>query len=268
MGFVVRALRTVFIFLVSMSVLWFIDTQIFKRLDEQLPFFVALVLTYVIAAYILLPQAIHLGVIVFRRGRIPRVTRAPDGLPAHPVNVILLGSETALRNAFLDAGWHIADPMTPLSAWNMIICFLLNRPYPQAPFSRLYLFGRKQDIGFQMPIGQSPRKRHHVRFWAVNTDTFIDPLDPHYWLGKQPVDHSRPVMWVGSGNEDVGLGFTKLTFQITHKVDAEVDQERDFIIASLQQAGHLSERHTVESGECSIGKYASDGRILVATLKD
>jgi hypothetical protein len=44
--------------------------------------------------------------------------------------------------------------------------FLLNSSYPSAPFSALYLFGRGQDIGFQQAINNSPRKRHHVRFWA------------------------------------------------------------------------------------------------------
>ena len=42
-----------------------------------------------------------------------------------------------------------------------------NSPYPTAPFSTLYLFARGQDVGFQKAIDSSPRKRHHVRFWAL-----------------------------------------------------------------------------------------------------
>jgi hypothetical protein len=55
------------------------------------------------------------------------------------------------------------------SSWRMIRAFVLNSPYPTAPFSTLYLFGRGQDIGFQKAIDNSPRNRHHVRFWALGT---------------------------------------------------------------------------------------------------
>jgi hypothetical protein len=37
----------------------------------------------------------------------------------------------------------------------MVKAFLLNPPYPAAPFSALYLFGRGQDIGFQKGIDNS-----------------------------------------------------------------------------------------------------------------
>ena len=36
--------------------------------------------------------------------------------------------------------------------------------------SILYLFGRGQDIGFQKAIDNSPRKRHHIRFWALKSN--------------------------------------------------------------------------------------------------
>ncbi len=41
----------------------------------------------------------------------------------------------------------------------MARAFVLNTPYPTAPFSTLYLFGRGQDIGFEKAIGDSPRRR-------------------------------------------------------------------------------------------------------------
>jgi hypothetical protein len=46
----------------------------------------------------------------------------------------------------------------------MVRAFVFNSPYPTAPFSTPYLFGRDQDIGFLKAIDNSPRKRHHVRF--------------------------------------------------------------------------------------------------------
>jgi LssY C-terminus len=54
------------------------------------------------------------------------------------------------------------------NSWRMVRAFIFNSPYPAAPFSTLYLFGRGQDIGFLKAIDNSPRKRHHIRFWALS----------------------------------------------------------------------------------------------------
>jgi hypothetical protein len=42
-------------------------------------------------------------------------------------------------------GWTQADPLGIGSSWRMACAFVLNRPYPSAPFSTLYLFNRGQD---------------------------------------------------------------------------------------------------------------------------
>src|SRR5215471_4031042 len=70
--------------------------------------------------------------------------------------------------AFKLAGWSQADRLGLASSWRMIRAFVFNSPYPTAPFSTLYLFGRGQDVGFQKAIDNSPRKRHHIRFWALS----------------------------------------------------------------------------------------------------
>jgi hypothetical protein len=58
----------------------------------------------------------------------------------------------------------------------MIVAFVRNSPYPTAPFSTLYLFGRGQDIGFQKAIDDSPRKRHHIRIriWVSRTRAAVE----------------------------------------------------------------------------------------------
>jgi hypothetical protein len=104
MGLFARIVQRLFIFLVAIIALWLIVTQIFNRLDQQLPLFVALLLTYVFSAYLVLPQIIHFSLMVLRRGRIPRVTHAADGLLADPVNIVLMGSFEDLAAAFMDGG--------------------------------------------------------------------------------------------------------------------------------------------------------------------
>lgn len=267
MHFVFRWTERVIIFIISLSVIWLIVTQVFNRLDQRLSLFTALFLTYLISAYVLLPQIIHLTTLMLRKGRIPRFTRAADGLPADLANLILMGTEEGLRRAFEKAGWHEAEALTIKTGWKMIVHFVRNTPYPSAPFSSLYLFGRKQDIGFQLPISNSPRQRHHVRFWATNTDRLVDPFDIAYWTKKQPVDYSKPVMWIGAATRDTGFGLAKLTYQITHRTDPDVDEERDYVLATLESTG-AEHADLYESGQFKVGRYSSDGKIAVMNLPE
>jgi LssY-like putative type I secretion system component LssY len=78
------------------------------------------------------------------------------------------GTLEQLRATFAIAGWSPCDPLGLGSSWRMVRAFVFNTSYPTAPFSTLYLFGRCQDIGFQKAIDNSPRKRHHIRFWALS----------------------------------------------------------------------------------------------------
>ena len=74
---------------------------------------------------------------------------------------------------------------------------MLNRPYPSAPFSTLYLFNRGQDVGFQRSIDDSPRKRHHVRFWGISVERAETTLDTAaFWLGQA----GRPLQNVPCGS--------------------------------------------------------------------
>lgn len=266
MGFLIRSFQRVLIFIISVGVIWFIVTQVFKRLDQRLPLFVALILTYIVSAYFILPQIIRFSVMVTRRGRIPRVTRASDGLLADPVNIILEGTMEELSSAFIAMGWRKADNLTPRTGWKMIKCFVLNQPYPEAPFSPLYLFGRKQDLGFQENIGNSPRKRNHIRLWAANIDPREEISDIVYWLKKHPVDISASYFWAGAASEDLGFGLSKLTYQISHRTNNNVDKERDHILESLRRCGRIREEYYIEAGGLVAGKYISDGKILWAKI--
>lgn len=263
-----RWLQRLFVFALVAVTLWFIVTQIFDRLEERLPWFAALLGTYILAAYVVLPIVIHACVAALRGNRIPRVTRAADGLPADPVNVILMGSKDQLTAAFSTANWHPADPLTPRTAVRMATSFLLNRPYSEAPFSSLYLFGRKQDIGFQEPVGNSPRKRHHIRFWAADTDPEAHIGNLAYWTKRARLDLSSADIWIGAGTTDTGFGFQSMTWQISHRVDKYADRERDYVIAALHAAGCIEDQQYIEAGEPTGNRFISDGRIVRANLAE
>jgi hypothetical protein len=153
----------------------------------------------------------------------------------------------------------------------MIHAFVFNSPYPTAPFSTLYLFGRGQDIGFQKAIDNSPRKRHHIRFWALSITRAEDTWGAAgFWLNTdRPPDNER-VLWVGAGTRDTGLSLTRLTFQITHATDSDTNAERDHIIAELTRSRAIEAVQVYQSGENlhteRVNHYVTDGEIALASL--
>ena len=134
----------------------------------------------------------------------------------------------------------------------MVRAFVFNSPYPTAPFSTLYLFGRGQDIGFQKAIDNSPRKRHHIRFWALSLARADDDMgSASFWLNTDRPPEDARVLWVGAGTKDTGLSLTRLTFQITHATDSDTNAERDFIIAELKKYQVIEAVTLYQSGRAS-----------------
>ena len=244
---------------------------VFKFTDRRLPPVLALALTYGIAAYVILPRIVRTGLKVLRRKRIPRFTITGDGLPGDPVNLVFTGTLQQLHAAFAAAGWSGADRLGLASSWRMIRAFVFNSPYPTAPFSTLFLFGRGQDVGFQKAIANSPRKRHHVRFWALSLTHAESTLGTaSFWLNAdRPPDGAR-VHWVGAGTKDTGFSLTRLTFQITHATDSDTNAERDYIIADLKNSGVIGELTSYKAGERlgagQVNNYVTDGEVAVANL--
>jgi LssY C-terminus len=250
---------------------WLIVFVTFETADRRLPWILALGLTYGIAAYIILPRAVRMSLKILQRKLVPSFTITGDGLPGDPVNVALIGTLPQLRAAFATLGWSEADQLGLASSWRMIRAFVLNSPYPTAPFSTLYLFGRGQDIGFQKAIDNSPRKRHHIRFWALGLARAEAAWGAaSFWLNtNRPSDDAR-VIWVGAGTRDTGLSLTQLTFQITHATDADTNAERNFIVAELMKIRAVETVKVVQSGQHlpaeRVNHYITDGEITVASL--
>jgi hypothetical protein len=256
---------------VGLMTIWLILVLFYDVADRRLPLVLALASTYAAAAYLILPRAIRLGAHILNRGRIPAYTLTGDGLPGDPVNLVLIGTIGELRRAFALAGWTQADPLGLGSSWRMACAFVLNRPYPSAPFSTLYLFDRTQDVGFQRCIDDSPRKRHHVRFWGISMKRAEETLDTAaFWLASRPPTGAERALWIGAATKDVGLSLTHLSFQITHATDVDTNAERAFLAQVLTEHGGIGPVRYHRPGErLSLGKvnrYVSDGLVAVADL--
>jgi hypothetical protein len=266
-----RFLQRLLILGLGILTVWLIVFVIFEDMEQRLPWFLALSLTYAIAAYVILPRAVRMGLEILHRKRVPSFTTTGDGLPGDPVNVALVGTLSQLRAAFATLGWSEADPLGLASSWGMVRAFVFNLPYPTAPFSTLYLFGRGQDLGFQKAIGNSPRKRHHIRFWALSLVRAEETWKAgSFWLNAdRPPDNER-VLWVGAGTRDIGLSLTQLTFQITHATGSDTNLERDYIIDQLKKAQTIEAVEVYQAGQRlpteHINHYTTDGRVTLARL--
>jgi hypothetical protein len=185
----------------------------------------------------------------------PRITQTVNGIPGDPVNVALLGTEADVIHAMIKAHWYPADAITLRSSVRIAVDSVFRRPDDDAPVSTLELFGRKQDLAFEQPVGDSPRQRHHVRFW--------------HWDKL----HEGREVWFGAATFDERVGLSHTTGQVTHHIGPDIDAERDRILSELK-AGHLTVKeyyvddfHPEQHGKNGGGDpWQTDGRLGVAVL--
>jgi hypothetical protein len=219
--------------------------------------FAALLLpSYALLAYVLLPASWH-SYQSRLTPRDPAVSYTAEAIPADPLNVALVGSREQVVAAMGAAGWLPADRITFRSGWRDAGSVLFNRPYPTAPVSTHFVGGRPQDLAFELQVGKSPRRRHHVRLWRVDNADRDERL------------------WIGAASYDLRVGLSHFTGEVMHHIDPDVDQERERLLSDLQRAGaiarisRLAKFRAAGTGRNGGGdRYVTDGGLGVAVLKD
>lgn len=226
-----------------------------KRGRQFFTWLVSVLLLYLLMVYVVMPLVWKRD--VRRHPQLfdaPRITHTPAGIPGDPVNVALLGSEADVIHAMIKAKWDPADPLTFRSSVRIAVDSVFRRPDDNAPVSTLELFGRKEDLAFEQPVGDSPRQRHHVRFW--------------HWDRL----HKGKEVWIGAVTFDERVGLSHTTGQVTHHIGPDLDAERDRLIAGLQQAGVTEKVFWLDGFQALQGKngggdiWRTDGRLEVAVL--
>jgi LssY C-terminus len=268
--FLTRLIQRLAVLGLGIVSVWLIVFVVFRVTDRRLPWILAVSVTYGLAAYVILPRVVHMSLKILQRRSVPSFSLTGDGFPGDPVNLALVGEFGKLRAAFAAAGWTEADPLSLRSSWLMVVAFVFNRSYPAAPFSTLYLFGRGQDIGFQKAIDGSPRKRHHIRFWALSLEREPSLNAADFWLNTDRPPLDAPVLWVGAGTRDTGFSLTRFTFQVTHATDSDANAERDFIVEELRKIAAIDAVDWRRSGERlgagRVNHYVTDGEVATASL--
>jgi hypothetical protein len=173
------------------------------------------------------------------------------------VNFVLVGSEQQVKDALDAASWRIADTDNKEAVLKAVLETYQKKDYLQMPMSQLYLFGRKQDYGYELAQAYSVvASRHHFRIWKA----------PATWNGQ--------TVWAGAGTHDIGFEKDQRNGKVTHKIDPAVDGERDNIGQTLQASGkvkslyyYLPKEPVQGAKNATGGGYHSDGRVLVVVLQ-
>ncbi|HEX7376328.1 MAG TPA: LssY C-terminal domain-containing protein [Pirellulales bacterium] len=217
---------------------------------------VAALALYMLIAYAVLPLAWRHFEHHPAMADAPKTAYTTDGIPGDALNVALIGSHDEVVAAMLAAGWFPADRTTLSSSLRIATSVVFKREYDTAPVSNLYVWGRPQDLAFEQSVDENARQRHHVRFWKSSE------------LGVS----GRP-LWIGAATFDQSVGFSHLTGKITHHIDADIDAERDHVMATLAKAGQLTEMFQVTGVGATLDgrngggdRYFTDGELTTGVV--
>lgn len=177
-----------------------------------------------------------------------REARDRAGRRSDPLNLLLIGEEEHLRQAFAGAGWQPADRRGPRAIASTYLAMVQRKAYPRAPVSRLTLAGEPPAMIFQKGLNSFAR-RHHVRLWRT-----------------QATDFGTPV-WLAAATEDIGIGVSWRNFRLTHRIDREIDRERNKLRNDLAFTGCVSSAW-LHAAPPTSAPVQTDGHLAAMRLND
>jgi hypothetical protein len=190
--------------------------------------------------------------------KIPRRIADKQGNPGDMVNFLIFGSEDAMQRVFKTAGWVKVDADVKDTVLHGLIESLSKESYLTMPMSPLYLFGRSQDYGWAHaePISVV-KSRNHLRIWKASFQV------------------NGETLWVGAATHDIGFERDQRNDGVTHKIDPDIDLERDYVEKTLVSTGLVSEiSHFLpdtpmkEAKTATGGTFHSNGQVLILKLDE
>jgi len=143
-----------------------------------------------------------------------RTTNPSNGRPSDLVNLMLVGSRQQITEAFRAAGWVEAEPSNMHSRIQGIRAFVEGRSSGSFPMSALLLNDEEADMSWQKGLNDMS-KRHHIRIWK----------QPQMWDGQE--------VWAAAATRDIDFAYMHHGSAMTHRIDGNIDQERDKIAYDL-----------------------------------
>ena len=143
-----------------------------------------------------------------------RTTAPSNGRPSDLVNLMFVGSREQISEAFRAAGWTEAQASNMHSHIQGIRAFVEGRSSGSFPMSHLLLNDAEADMSWQKDLNDMS-KRHHIRIWK----------QPQMWDGQE--------VWAAAATRDIDFAYMHHGRAMTHRIDPNIDQERDKIAYDL-----------------------------------
>lgn len=187
---------------------------------------------------------------------VPERTATGYGKEADLVNLLFLGSEQQLQDAFSAAGWSPGDHNSSHAFAKQLSAFLTFNNYPTMPVSHQFLNGQPQDFTWQKSF-DSYGKREHLRVWG----------QPRTVLNEQA--------WLSAYTRETGavlsLRYHKFIHHIARNLDDGVNMlVRDLALSGCVDSVYLLPRPDVHSlmMNSSGDEMRTDGVLTIVQLKD
>jgi hypothetical protein len=184
---------------------------------------------------------------------IPRHSYSLHSKQMEPVSLIILADRCNLVKKFKEAGWYLADEINWRTTLRSATATIFNSSYRSGPMWPSYLFGKKNQLGFQRPTrSDTYRRRHHLRLWRTS------------------IKMNNKRVWAGTVSYDRGVGHFNNSLLPIHHISSQLGSEDNFLARTFRikdpvyiKMGHPEKGH-INTGD----PYVWDGRALVVELSD
>jgi membrane-associated phospholipid phosphatase len=179
------------------------------------------------------------------------------GGPMEPLAFLFVGSADDVQRSFEKAGWFLADTPSVTGLAKELWAVIRDEPDPHGPATPSYFAEQPQGFTFERsgtPSG-SIRKRHHIRIWR--TPICLLP--------------GCALVWGATCSYDMGIEFIPKPYLITHRIDPNIDREREFVAQTLRTAGAAEMAFLTVTGprrgrNAGGDAFTTDGRAHVMLL--
>jgi LssY C-terminus len=150
--------------------------------------------------------------------------------PSDITNIMFVGTEAELRQAFEKAGWSPAARLSAESKLETARALIEARGYKEGPMSVLLLDGKPPDMAWQKG-NNTFAQRHHLRVF------------------RRPGTFAGKPIWVCSSTHDTGIDFSERDRTFIHRIDPEIDKERAKVVSDFLFTGMVRSLAIVERPE-------------------
>lgn len=185
----------------------------------------------------------------------PERTTTNSGKEADVVNLLFVGTQEQVQQAFGAAGWLPADRNSTRAFFKQFAALLTFSNYPTMPISHQLLNGQPQELTWQKSLN-SYGKREHVRLWS------------------QPGAVSGQPAWLSAYTRETSAALSVKNHKFIHHIERNLDEGVNMLVRDLSLAGCVGSVHQLPRPQLaetlvnSTGdEMRTDGNLTVVNLK-